>query len=476
MRTLTSLIGLLVFCVQALPQEQQSLYWQNWYLPDAISIAFPNAQAPIVELDSCPTSLSGFSYTVSNAANGQVEFSISNDAALLDRFGDPIIGGTSFYDVQSTWVIPHPGDASQYYLFQTGFNTTYSLLDLDQNGGTPAFVMGQYQVPFATGMALGCAILSDPDGIDHWLSLYHMADSSFHVFNVNAGLGLSTTPVIQSAGQALPTNVVFKASPDNSRLAALSGIDEVVLFSVDPEAGTINASLPVLVPGGSTFAAEFSPNSQVLYVYRDINPDSAHWLQFDLSQWDALAISNSVVRLDLIGTSAAGFVGMQLAPDGHIYSTLDGGPPADPQYFQGHLVVIRTPNTLGMGCQLDTVGFDLQRTCTLVPFLPKVHWFATPLSALEEWARPAVQGPPSIRLIVGPNPVVNDFMVEVDHSLTSRALVELVAPTGQVAWSANWKGGFSNRFTIPDLAVGTYTLKVTAPDGSIGKSRIVVMR
>ncbi|QQR88282.1 MAG: T9SS type A sorting domain-containing protein [Flavobacteriales bacterium] len=474
MKTINCWFALMLLSAAAQSQMPLGNYWDTWYMHDQVSLEFTAGLMPVVVLDSCPMSFGDFIYTVTDPVSGKVAFSISTDEGVLDGNGDPVAGGSGFIDHGSTHVIPHPGDATLYYLFWSVSSITYSLLQVDVQAGTAAFVPDETDVLLATGVGSDVGICSAPDGIDHWLLLHHYSDSTLLTYNVNAGVGLVTTPVVQSLSQALPVNVRFKCSPDNTKLLISKGNGNFLLHALDPATGLLGEAISISVPGGGA-GGEFSPNAQVLYVTRFVQPDSARWLQFDLSSGDETTINNSAVLLDLDGIACAdGPPGMQLAPDGRIYCILAGGPPPNYNYYETHLAIIHYPNTIGVGCQLDTVGLNMMRTGMIPYSPPKAHWFGTPLSAVEADFVQANASGSSLRINAVPNPASAWLDISLQDAAPSGTRVELLNTAGQQVWNERWRGGSQNRVVLPSLSAGMYTLRMTTPSGVSGKTRITI--
>lgn len=476
MKTIHCGLVLSLLSVAAHAQMPLGNYWDTWYMHDQVSLEFTSGQLPAVVLDSCPMSVGDYVYTVTDPVSGKVAFSISSDQGVQDGNGLPVPGSSSLFFDWHTHVIPHPGDATLYYLFYNdGQTSRYSLLQVNVQMGTAGFINNQTDVLLADGVGESAGIISDPDGIDHWLLLHHWSDNTIHTYNVNAGPGLITTPVVQTLAQALPSNATFKTSPSNTRVLVTTGNGNFLLYDIDPETGLLGASITLNATNSSH--GEFSPNSDVLYLTRYIAPDSALWLQYDLSSGDQATITNSVIRLDPNGVPSQGtYPTMQLGPDGRIYCTLAGGPVNDPYYFETHLVLIHSPNTIGAGCQLDTVGIDLVRLGMTPYYPPKVHWFGTPLSAVEAEmgrANPYVR---SIHVSALPNPAAEWLDISVEQAVPTGTRMEMVSGAGSVVWNEKWPGGFQSKVPLPPLASGLYTLRLVAPDGAIGKTRITIVR
>ena len=91
------------------------------------------------------------------------------------------------------------------------------------------------------------------------------------------------------------------------------------------------------------YGAEFSPNSNVLYI-----SDFNNVLQYDISSGIAATIIASRI---LLGTVTTGNFGqLQLGPDGKIYSA---------ESRNTFIGIINSPNTIGLGCNYNPAGLDL---------------------------------------------------------------------------------------------------------------------
>ncbi|SKA32788.1 gliding motility-associated C-terminal domain-containing protein [Chitinophaga eiseniae] len=182
-------------------------------------------------------------------------------------------------------VVPHPGNADQYYIFYSyGKGLLYSLLDMGLNGGAGGIVAGQKDVvlsAYGTIVAKKMTAVKGCRGI--WLVVRSRTANQFYSFGID-GAGLHPEPVISEAGTfSAPFHYNYddfgflKAAPDGSMLACC-GWQGIELFPFEPCSGKITNTLVLETTGNGDPLAPatalnhtrfqdicFSPDNSKLY-------------------------------------------------------------------------------------------------------------------------------------------------------------------------------------------------------------------
>ncbi len=282
---------------------------------------------------------------------------VYNRNHLVMLNGDQIGGHTSAF--QSSIIIPHPGDKNLYYIFtadavENGFANgyRYSIVDIRGDGGNGE-VVTKNSLLVAPGTERLAAV-RHANGIDVWLITNDINSNIFRswLINCNGLLFSSTVSAVGDPMDSYPTmNVgVMKVSPDGKMLchthfpdvdvATGSPFDYFQLFDFDNATGIISNPRKVLVPTAKYISADFSPNSQYIYLPRRLFTD-----QFNVKLPTVTDIVNSRVSMP----ASANIWGVQLAPDGKIYLSPQGN----------FLDVISNPDNPGLACNYEIKKLEL---------------------------------------------------------------------------------------------------------------------
>ncbi|MGY0392993.1 T9SS type B sorting domain-containing protein [Bizionia sp. KMM 8389] len=359
MKNLSLYIFLLVFST-AFAQEQAS----NWYFgenagiqfqPDGSVVALDDGQLNTVEGCSSISDSNGdlLFYTEGSTVYTKNHTIMSNGMGLLGNLSS----------TQSAIVVPKPEDADIYYIFTVGSNQSltglnYSVVDMTLDSGLGAVTIKNQRLLNQCAEKIA-AVLRDCATGAIWVIALSNANGSgtfplntFHAFEVTTA-GVNNTAVTTSFSSLTSNNDMrgyLKFSPDGSKVACAYTAEGIYLFDFDVNTGIFTNDRQLSIPSvnDSPYGAEFSPNSNILYVTAsndyfgtgaDTSP-SRHQsvlVQYDLT---ALNISTSAVILDnrTLYRSA-----LQLGPNGKIYRTMAE------TYTRGlpSLSVINSPNSVG---------------------------------------------------------------------------------------------------------------------------------
>jgi len=333
-------IILLALIFNLLPALLFSQQGNIWYFGYNAGITFnTNPPSPLTD---------GQMYTDEGCAvvsdfNGQLLF-YTDGSRVWNRMHQIMANGTGLYgnssSANSAIIIPKPGSSTIYYIFTAdaaeqknikGYN--YSEVDMSLNGGL-GDVTSNKNIPLYAPCSERLTAVRAANGIDIWVITKTLDTNEWVVYKVDCN-GVNPTPVRSAAGVVLYTVGCLKGSPDGKRIATTTaGAPYWEVLDFDNSSGIVsNAKVQSLY---WTYGVEFSPDSRLLYVTKEI--DSKIY-QYDLSTFDSAAIANSAV---LVGTGNGGyFGGLQLGPDNKIYCA---------NSYSTDVSVINAPNNKGLSC------------------------------------------------------------------------------------------------------------------------------
>ncbi|TYB79565.1 T9SS type B sorting domain-containing protein [Bizionia myxarmorum] len=378
------LIIFLLSVVVSYGQQQAS----NWYFGENAGIQF-GLDGNITALnDGQLNTVEGCSSISDN--NGNLLF-YTDGSIVYNRNNTTMVNGTGLLgDVsssQSAIVVPKPDDLNIFYVFTVGSNQTtnglnFSVVDMTLDSGFGAITIKNQPLLSRCSEKIA-AVLKDCETGAIWVIGYSNFGgtstnnlNTFHAFEVTSA-GVNTTAVKSTFNRlnVEDSRGYLKLSPDGTKVACANMDDGLYLFDFDVTTGMLSNSQRITIAGNSNqpYGAEFSPNSQYLYVTTsndffggngDNNPSShiSNLLQYDLS---AANISTSAF---LIETRNLYRSALQLGPDGKIYRSMAA------TYTRGlpFLSVINNPNSLGGGSNYQHNAISLGQnnsTQGLPPFI-----------------------------------------------------------------------------------------------------------
>ncbi len=250
---------------------------------------------------------------------------------------------------QSAQIVPHPGNASLYYIFTAdadggpdGFR--YSMVDLTLNGG-----LGDVSVKnilLKNNPTEKITAVGNADGTGIWVMTHDWGTDAFYAYLVTAA-GLDTTPVISNTGTVHSFSNFqhcygqMKFSPNGQKLALGIGYQYMYeLFDFDNSTGIV--SHPITFNTGYTsYGLEFSADNTKMYTTRFDNLNDVYYLdQFDLSS----GIDSVIIASQITLSNADGMRALQLGPDNKIYMA---------KAFSFYLGVINNPGLSGAACDFQ---------------------------------------------------------------------------------------------------------------------------
>lgn len=379
-----TLFFILFLCIVSTYSQRQAA---NWYFGENAGINFDSNYNVTSLNDGRLNTREGCSSISDNDGNllfytdGSV---VRNRNHTVMQNGTGLLGNES--STQSAIVIPKPLDPNIYYIFTVGSNNSntgmkYSIVDMRLDNGLGGITTKNVNLLSQCAEKIA-AVLKDCEsgaiwvvGLSNFTGNSSVVLDTFHAFEVT-DTGVNTTSV-KSRFDRLnisDSRGYLKLSPDGTKLACANVQDGVFLFDFDVNTGEVSNNLRLIVSGNSNFpyGAEFSANSEVLYVSAsndffgagDNNP-GAHQsilIQYDLNAPDINASRFTVDARNLFRSA------LQLGPDGRIYRSMSA------TYNQGlpFLSTIDNPEVLGAGCNYRNNSIDLggnNSTQGLPPFI-----------------------------------------------------------------------------------------------------------
>lgn len=304
---------------------------------------------------------------------------VFNKNHTLMENGD-LIPSASGFPKQNILVIPVPESAKMYYIFTVGheydpFGLYYHKVDMNQNGGLGSVIVKDVRLDAGASAQSRLMAVRHANKKDYWVITRLTFDSCYASFHVSLN-GVDPVPVKSPAKYVTPIEIrrgEMKISPDNNKLVSLeyflstNSMSLITVSDLNDATGEIfdrfSVHQKIIAPfdEGMPEAAEFSPDSKLLYVGFQSNQElfgnliDQIW-QYDMTMTDSLSFIQSGIHIKTLSNKL--FKDIQLAPDGKIYiSQVDNVPNG-----LDSLDVINKPWEKGTNCDYVTNVMGLQTT------------------------------------------------------------------------------------------------------------------
>ena len=307
----------------------QTRYYDMWYFGGRHSLDFRGT--PVAPSSGSLEALEGCS-SICNPNTGAILF-YTNGATIWNSRGQVMQNGNNLFGnlscSQSSLIVPYPGNPDLFYVFTLdgttvggprnpqGLGMCYSIVDMRLDGGLGGVVTKN--VTLLRSASEKVTAVRHRNGCGYWVITHELRNNKFYAWLITPR-GLSAQPVISGVGRAYNATEAgyLKASPDGSLLFAAQSFisyngNNGELFRFDNGTGVVGPRVEV-IPAG--YGASFSPDNNFLYASRE---DSL--LQYDLRVAPGLIASTA--RLLNVPDVSRMFYGMQIAPDGTVY-TIEG--------------------------------------------------------------------------------------------------------------------------------------------------------
>jgi len=335
----------------------------NWYFGQNAAITF-NSGTPVALTNSAMQTYEGCA-TLSDAT-GQLLFytdgrTVYNRNHQVMANGSGLLGHES--STQSGTIVPLPGSNHLFYVFTLDYQSSpngfrYSILDLNLDGGLGAITETK-NVLIYTPSCEKISVVKHANDVDYWIVTRENNNDKFRSYLLTSA-GLSSTPIISTSSYSISQSGdvlgVIKIAPNGSKVAVCYNhlsFGRLELLDFNTNTGLLsNSQIITTATSGGFYGAEFSPNSQLLYVSQE--QSSRRIFQYNLSATPIVSsqiiLFTASYELDFYPRT------LQLGPDGKIYIAMAGIP---------FLSVINNPNTVGMGCNLSLNSISLnERICS----------------------------------------------------------------------------------------------------------------
>ncbi len=271
---------------------------------------------------------------------------------------------------QSALVLPHPGAADLYYVFNPGnvsnvprpdeWNAerlfdelSYTLIDMSKQNGLGEIVEHNALTPTVPmSEKLSGTVACSGEELRYWVLTQDGIFGSFYAFRVD-NAGVAAAPVISPVDQLqMQLNWAvgqLKISPDGGSIASVFQSPDnsnLLLCRFDKLSGRVSDQIAIKVPtsNGVIYGLSFSPDNSRLYVASS----RGDLYQLSLADYRKSAIEASAVRLAVLNTTGIGQ--LQIGPDRRIYfARIDAT----------RLGVINFPNRAGRACEPAVHRLDL---------------------------------------------------------------------------------------------------------------------
>ena len=373
-----------LLCFVGVYGQQQA---SNWYFGENAGIQFAADGTVSALNDGQLNTVEGCSSISDN--NGNLLF-YTDGSLVYNREHRIMVNGSGLLgdlsSSQSAIVVPKPDNSDIYYIFTVGSNQSltglkYSIVDMTLDSGRGAITRKNTNLLSQCAEKIA-AVLKDCEtgaiwviGLSDFNGTSTIGINTFHAFEVT-DTGVNATAVKSTFNLLNITDLrgYLKISPDGTKVACANVDNGLYLFDFDVTTGMLSNYQRLNISGSNNqpYGAEFSPNSQLLYVtasndYFEAGDDNPNAHQSKLIQFDMTAanISNSAITLDNRNAYRSA---LQLGPNGKIYRT------TSETYVLGlpFLSVINNPNEIGLACNYVNNAISLGQnnsTQGLPPFI-----------------------------------------------------------------------------------------------------------
>jgi hypothetical protein len=320
------ILSVLIFLITLSTYGQKEANY--WYFGQKAGLDFSSG-SPVVLNDGQLETLEGCS-TISDKTGKLLFYSdgttvydsthqimkYSNGSLANDLNGNPS-------STQSALVVPHPTDATIYYLFTVGTNANSGLnlytVDVSRNGGLGEIINGPTDLSDGKAGNWSEKVTAVQGDDCNTIWILSTVNNQFYAYKID-GTGVDTAnPIISTTTYSLRDRRGYlKVSPDGKKiaLADFRNNGALVLYDFDSSNGSVSNLGTILASSsgdGAHYGIEFSQSSSKLYT-STYDGTNNKLFQFDLTQ-NNIANSKNLIH------SQIGYRGaLQLAVDRKIYA------------------------------------------------------------------------------------------------------------------------------------------------------------
>ncbi len=367
-------IAFILFSLSSIAQKQANIL----YFGDRCGLDF-NSGEPIVTTDYNQNNFMG-SASVCDSLGSLVIYSegkhIWNREHDIMMNGEDLAGGGDRIATQRVLIVKQPGSDNIYFVFIVGRGTYtsnglrglwYSVVDINGDNGLGEVIERDVFLNAAWDAQEKLFAANHQNNEDIWIITrkFQDQDHQYASFLLSPS-GLNTTPVYSSAvvtqfsglenvhgyskisyDKKYLLTAHYFANPDAiveiCKFNDTTGVIEYLYYEMK-----VNQFGDKLFPYG----IEFSPDSKFVYIsYHDTNPVEDDYIyQYEMQYIEnAILFAQSAILIN-IGPGR----GLQLATDGKIYCSMDGG---DTPYH--HVSVIHKPWERGLACDFEADAINM---------------------------------------------------------------------------------------------------------------------
>ena len=350
--------------------------WNQWRFGQFAGLDF-NAIPPVSISGSAMQTTSQFPVSVSDSLGNLLFYSdggfVWNKNNTIMPNGAGLNGFLSTYHgVFSVKSLSNPKIYFLFYIPLYGNSPImpqglyYSVIDMQLNGGLGAIIIGMKNIPIPGGenVAPWMSGTRHSNNRDAWLVVRNVVPNQYLSYKITS-TGISNTPVVSpslvNTTSVYPQNYggVLKFSQNGKKLITCYINDTIAEYcNFNNETGYVTPLFKILPKYNhevyNTGTAEFSRNGNILYCLSGLanptvpNLPSGFLFQYNANFEDSTQFMNSRLTIDSVTTSNWG--GLQLGPDGKIYT---------PLWSVDSIGVIHFPEISGVGCNFQRRSIGL---------------------------------------------------------------------------------------------------------------------
>ena len=244
--------------------------------------------------------------------------------------------GAAYPSSQGTLIVKRPQSSAIYYIFTSSdiFGVNYSIVNMAANGGLGAVI--QKNINLSNGLTQKLGVTYHGNGKDIWVITHYENSDVYEAFLVTQ-IGIGGSSVKSSTGPKFTSSHGdIKFNQSGTKIAAVvQDQDLITLANFNKNTGKVSNSYGVIGDIKHPHGCEFSPDDSKLYISAWDISSSGGVFQFNTLSSNGSSLTSPVK----VSGSYTPNGSLQLAPDGKIYISNDGG------FFENsYLGIINFPN------------------------------------------------------------------------------------------------------------------------------------
>ena len=259
--------------------------------------------------------------------------------------------GAAYPSSQGTIIVKRPQSSSIYYIFTSSdiFGVNYSIVNMAANGGLGSVI--QKNINLSSGLTQKLGVTYHGNGKDIWVITHYENSDVYEAFLVTQ-TGIGGSSVKSSTGPVFTSSHGdIKFNQSGTKIAAVvQDQDLITLADFNKNTGKVSNSFGVVGDIKQPHGCEFSPDDTKMYVSAwDVSPSGGVFQFRTLSSNFSSLMSPAKVSESYIPNGS-----LQLAPDGKIYISNDGG-----FFGNSYLGIINFPNNSPGNIGFNDRGINL---------------------------------------------------------------------------------------------------------------------